>query len=409
MNRAHHVSIGLPLATDAVAVVEAEEQCRPSAGLPRVDVRRAAAMELTPPLLVQSRPQAVSKAVEKAAAAISHRRGEWGVDGVWSYDFSRLGYACSATSHLGAPELSSGAREAHRVLDGSATRDVLGASFERVRSRGGADSFRVLDLGAGSGGWLLQAQRDLEERRGELQAIWLHGITGDALPSEIRSAKPSGAMEAGSVEVAHFQQVGIETFPLRLGGDAAAVEQRAHFAQTVEAALAGGLGYDLIVSSWTFCHLLDPLATLELWSNALAVQGELYANDIDFPVCFNGEGEGALMPPRGQEDVEHLFWESDPEARMECAFEALSAKGSAERAFSIEFVYDDASYRTAVKVRRLSLAPVRFAPVVAYRCLDVEGAEPLLDGGGRPVYRAAVAFDRGEVKWTATREDSHRR
>merc|ERR1719215_2256028 len=104
------------------------------------------------------------------------------------------------------------------------------------------------------------------------------------------------------VEVAYFQQIGIETFPLLLGDDTnrGSEDQRIRFARKIETLLAGGdlerergveqEGYDLIVSSWTFCHLIDPLATLELWSNALAVEGELYVNDIDFSVFFESEG-----------------------------------------------------------------------------------------------------------------------
>merc|ERR1711865_545623 len=105
-----------------------------------------------------------------------------------------------------------------------------------------------------------------------------------------------------------------------------------------ETALAGGPGYDLIVSSWTFCHLVDPLATLEIWSNALAIQGELYVNDIDFSVWFDSESDALTSPLTQQEDVEDStrrllqgqfsashdvqsvdnrapVWESDPEKR----------------------------------------------------------------------------------------------
>ena len=69
-----------------------------------------------------------------------------------------------------------------------------------------------------------------------------------------------------------------------------------HFAQTVEKALSSVPGYDVIVSSWTFCHLLDPLTTQELWSNALAVGGELYLNGIDFFVLFEGESVALMYP-----------------------------------------------------------------------------------------------------------------
>jgi len=374
-------------------------------------------------LLAQSRPQAVAGAVDKAFVAISNRHGEWGVDGVWSYDFNKFGYACSATSHSGAkPEpgnSATGSYEAPCDSHSSIAKqcDVLKSSFDRVlRSRGGSDSFRVLDLGAGSGGWLLQARRDLEKQsRKNSFSIQLHGVTGDSLPSGLRAMKPSRVRKTDTgraVEVAHFQQVGIETFPLRLGSDIAAVqEHRARFAGTVETALAGGPGYDLIVSSWTFCHLVDPLATLEIWSNALAIQGELYVNDIDFSVWFDGESDALTSPLTQQEDVEDStrrlpqgqfsashdvqsvdnrapVWESDPEKRMGNAFEALSAKGGEDQAFSIAFVYDDENYRTAIKVTRLSASPIRFAPVVNYSYMN---AAPLLDSGGRPVYRVAGA------------------
>ena len=154
----------------------------------------------------------------------------------------------------------------------------------------------MLDVGAGSGGWLLQAERELEDqlpknfKRRTPVAIHLHGVTGDSMVCESKD----GVRPDRIFEVAHFQQVGIETFPLR--HQCGSEEHRAHFARTVGAALMGGSGgYDLIVSSWTFCHLLDPLATLEIWSNALSVGGELYLNDIDFSVQFEFEGNGAVL------------------------------------------------------------------------------------------------------------------
>ena len=401
------------------------------------------------PLLASTRPQRVSEAVEKAAAAISRRQGDWGVDGEWSYDFSKLGYACAATSHSGAkPDLSTTdgrARDVHRAPHNSSSPrrcDVLKDSFSRTLRSGGAHAaFRVLDLGAGTGGWLLQAQRELEESVGGSPAIHLHGVTGDALPSHVRAMNPSEVKERYPVEVAHFQQVGIETFPFRLGGDApcGSEEPRGRFARTVEAMLAGGglegegsgnkRGYDLIVSSWTFCHLIDPLATLELWSNALAVDGELYVNDIDFLVVFEGESTSAdLTSPHGRkgdaggdstgvaqpweqhseprgvrpvDDDHHAFWESDPEGRMERAFEVLNRHGKEDQAFSIEFVYNDENYRTAVKVTRISAAPIRFAPVVGYGYEDDgDGGGTLLDSGGRPVYR--VSGKLSEVDSTET-------
>ena len=316
-------------------------------------------------LLAQTRPKIISASVEKAAIAISSRQGEWGVDGIWSYDFSEFGYAGSATSHSGAkPKLGDSTTEASASVRG----DVLNAALDRVL-RAGSTAFRVLDLGAGSGDWLLHAKKELEQAGGRSTvAIHLHGVTGDTLISE-----PLG------VDTALFQQVGIETFPLRLGGVAdtpAIEEQRVRFARTIEeAALTGGsTGYDLIVSSWTFCHLIDPLATLEFWSNALAVCGELYLNDIDFSVLFEGESAHA--------------WQKDSETRMARAFERLNTKGKdVDGAFRVEFVHDD-DFRTAVKVTRLSAAPIRFAPVVAYYTESESSGASLSDTAGRPVYQA---------------------
>ena len=145
------------------------------------------------------------------------------------------------------------------------------------------------------------------------------------------------------------------------------------FARAVEAAalIGGSADYDLIVSSWTFCHLIDPLATLEFWSNALAVGGELFLNDIDFSVLFEGESAAE--------------WEKDAESRMARAFERLSAKGKdVDGAFRVDFVHD-ADFRTAVKVTRLSGAPIRYAPVAAYYMDESTGAS-VLDSAGRPVY-----------------------
>jgi len=100
----------------------------------------------------------------------------------------------------------------------------------------------------------------------------------------------------------------------------------------------------------------------------LAVGGELYVNDIDFSAKFDDD---AL--------ADHSSWEMDPERRMQRAFAAITRKAESDHAFSIEFFYDEAEYRTAVRVKRTSAAPVRFTPVVGYG--------PLVDNFGRPVYR----------------------
>lgn len=390
-------------------------------------------------LLAQARPPHVWEAVEKAAVAVSHRQGKWGVDGAWSYEFSKLGYAGAATSHSGAtPQVGvgsdGGTNDNHDGPDNNSSvkrRDVLKDSFDRVlRSRGSGTTFRVLDLGSGGGDWLLQARRQLEEKHiRESLTVYIHGVTGDALPSGVGAKIPSKMKKGVSVEVAHFQQIGIETFPLLLGEDtfSGSEEQRIDFKQTVEKVILGGdlqkRTYDLIVSSWTFCHLIDPLATLELWSNALAVEGELYVNDIDFSVLFDGEHtvadlastqnrrENALKDSAGVARPEDhhsksarearsfnsnqdACWESDPETRMERAFAAVKRQGEIDHTFSIEFVFDDEDYRTAVKVRRMSAAPIRFAPVVGYTYLDnVDGDKTLLDSSGRPVYK--ILLQRG--------------
>lgn len=248
----------------------------------------------------------------------------------WSYDFSTLGYACATTLHAGA-KLSDSGTDSH----GSNRVDVLMAAFDRMVPSGNS-VLRVLDLGAGSGSWLSQARKELEgmakgvggRRRGPWSSanIHLHRVTGDALSSEIR---------ADGVEL--FQRVGIEVFPPQLGSAAgtAPMVDIQRFAQTVETALEGGPGYDLIVSSWTFCHLIDPLATLEIWSNALAVGGELYLNDIDFLVMLEGDSPASTEGTQSQKplnaraaDAGIANLEMDPEKRMQHAFDALNAKGA---------------------------------------------------------------------------------
>eukprot|EP00966_Prymnesium_polylepis_P197573 4578557-Prymnesium_polylepis.1 len=75
-------------------------------------------------MLAQRRPQPISKAVENAAVAVSCRQGEWSVDGVWSYDFSKLGYACAVTSRSGVqPDADSDRHDS----SSSAKQDVLKA------------------------------------------------------------------------------------------------------------------------------------------------------------------------------------------------------------------------------------------------------------------------------------------
>eukprot|EP00929_Paragymnodinium_shiwhaense_P060342 TRINITY_DN30148_c0_g1_i2.p1 TRINITY_DN30148_c0_g1~~TRINITY_DN30148_c0_g1_i2.p1 ORF type:complete len:382 (+),score=43.87 TRINITY_DN30148_c0_g1_i2:189-1334(+) len=292
--------------------------------------------------------------------------------------------------------------------------DVLADSFERVlRSRGGGATFRLLDLGSGSGGWLLQARKELQaKKRRQSLTVHIQGVTGDALPTDVGLMTSSKTKRREFVEVEHFQQVGIETFPLLLSGDTqkGAKEQREDFKGMLQTMMApgreakgearwhAGRGYDLILSSWTFCHLIDPLATLELWSNTLTVEGELYVNDIDFSVMFDEEQPTGVPERRDERELKREtgpvdddcpnVWERSPEKRMERAFAALSRKGEADNAFTIEFVYDDETYRTAVKVRRISTSPIRFMPVVGYSYCDEEDDEsPPVDGFGRPVYR----------------------
>lgn len=114
----------------------------------------------------------------------------------------------------------------------------------------------------------------------------------------------------------------------------------------------------------------------------MAVDGELYLNDIDFWVLFDSECAGGVFSPLPQrvhqkhegdvaQDDGTVFWKSDTERRMERTFEILNTKGIQDGAFSIVFVTDE-DYRTAVKVKRLSSKPIQFSPVVGYSVDDGE-------------------------------------
>ena len=107
-------------------------------------------------------------------------------------------------------------------------------------------------------------------------------------------------------------------------------------------------------------------------------------------------------------DARVALWENDPEHRMERAFELLNAKGEGvDDAFRLDFVYDAEDYRTAVKVKRLSAAPIRFAPAVGYGCVDegeTESGVPLWDDGlGDARCTACRRATRGDATWQVSR------
>lgn len=113
----------------------------------------------------------------------------------------------------------------------------------------------------------------------------------------------------------------------------------------------------------------------------------LYVNDIDFFVLFEGESSAATSPHSGEEGGGGgggAPWEDEPEMRMARAFALLNAM---DDAFSVDFVYDEEEFRTAVKVTRLSAARIRFAPVISYHSVgDGQSGAPRLDYKGRLYY-----------------------
>ena len=203
-------------------------------------------------------------------------------------------------------------------------------------------------------------------RRGLPNARW-RGVTGSDAPSvpevpdsALGFAEQRDQLPTADVSIAPF--VAIET------------------AAAADAAIAGfGFGaFDLIVSSWTWFHLGDPLATLELWANHLAVGGSMFVNK--FRVAFDGAFDVA---------------DEDAEARwariiaMRDGLERIDRAQGNERTFELRFwaaMEGSGRVASALHLRRLGPAPIRFAGV------EYTGdAPPMNDGLSPPGDSARIA------------------
>jgi len=145
-------------------------------------------------------------------------------------------------------------------------------------------------------------------------------------------------------------------------------------AEAVDEAIASfGLGpFDVMVSSFTWLHLGDPLATLEMWANHLAEGGSIFINQ--FRVAFEGEFDAG-------HDV------GDDSARWARALAMRDGLAHMDRAQGAERNYElrfwaameaDGQVFTALHLRRLSARPIRFRGV-AYT-----GQAPPMDNLNQP-------------------------
>jgi len=162
--------------------------------------------------------------------------------------------------------------------------EALEAAVSRARQRG-APELSVLDVGAGSGGFLQQARAVAAEGRVRLYARGLTGgseepaagvqaVQGQWLEAEVAPTSPPAADGEADVALLH-------AFPAELLHQSACDFVRE------------GRAFDLVVASWTLRHLCEPLGTLEFLSERLAPGGVLLGNELFAPV-----GDGGLEPFR---------------------------------------------------------------------------------------------------------------
>ena len=294
------------------------------------------------------RPSPSAAAVKERLELDQHPKWKWGVDGNWSYSFGPFGVAGerSASSFLAQrdrPPVEEATYPASAVSSVPPV-DILEAL---IMSKSPAESKQlcILDIGCGKGQWLASEALNCA-RRGHA-AAWC-GVTGS--DSSFRREGLPG------VDVQVLPRVAMET------------------AEAVDKAIASfGLGpFDVMVSSFTWLHLGDPLATLEMWANHLAEGGSIFINQ--FRVAFEGEFDAG-------HDV------GDDSARwaralaMRDGLAHMDRAQGAERNFEIRFwaaMEADGQVFTALHLRRLSARPIRFRGV-AYT-----GQAPPMDNLNQP-------------------------
>ena len=294
------------------------------------------------------RPSPSAAAVKERHELDQHPKWKWGVDGNWSYSFGPFGVAGerSASSFLAQrdrPPVEEATYPASAVSSVPPV-DILEAL---IMSKSPAESKHlcILDIGCGKGQWLASEALNCA-RRGHASA-W-RGVTGS--DSSFRREGLPG------VDVQVLPRVAMET------------------AEAVDEAIASfGLGpFDVMVSSFTWLHLGDPLATLEIWANHLAEGGSIFINQ--FRVAFEGEFDAG-------HDV------GDDNARwaralaMRDGLAHMDRAQGAERNYEIRFwaaMEADGQVFTALHLRRLSARPIRFRGV-AYT-----GQAPPMDNLNQP-------------------------
>ena len=294
------------------------------------------------------RPSPSAAAVKERLELDQHPKWKWGVDGNWSYSFGPFGVAGerSASSFLAQRDRPPVEEATYPASDVSSVPpvDILEAL---IMSKSPAESKHlcILDIGCGKGQWLASEALNCA-RRGHASA-W-RGVTGS--DSSFRREGLPG------VDVQVLPRVAMET------------------AEAVDEAIASfGLGpFDVMVSSFTWLHLGDPLATLEMWANHLAEGGSIFINQ--FRVAFEGEFDAG-------HDV------GDDSARwaralaMRDGLAHMDRAQGAERTFEIRFwaaMEADGQVFTALHLRRLSARPIRFRGV-AYT-----GQAPPMDNLNQP-------------------------
>lgn len=156
---------------------------------------------------------------------------------------------------------------------------------------------RVLDVGSGSGGFLLQATELCIQHE---KRLFGRGLSGG---KEVASSIPVWDCEdwISTMALEQHQDEPLELlhrFPI----------ERIH--EVVHSSK-----FDLIVCSWTMRHLCDPLGTLEALSQLLAPDGVLVANQIYAPVIRSG---GA---PNVELLVEAIRSGSNDQYDVKCALE----------------------------------------------------------------------------------------
>ena len=220
--------------------------------------------------------------------------------------------------------------------------EALMRAIKRARAKG-SDSVSVLDVGAGSGDFLAQAYT-LCKAEG-IGNPFLRGMTGgEEVPvsNDLQVCKLSGI---NTIDRKDHPALLLQRCCL----------ERLSFATLAEALI--GRSFDLIVSSWTFRHLADPLSLIESLILVLEPDGEILINEVWVP--FENESGSWDDPAAMRKGLSALAANlKSPENMMPANIELEMVQENCTREETIDEggeARGSIGYRTAMKCTRLPI------------------------------------------------------